>query len=147
MENQKSYKSWTVSDEVWEMVEEHIPKPKRESERYYKGKAGGGRKPLPSRQVFEGIMYVLRNGCMWKAVPKEYGASSSIHRYFQYWLEEGFFLQLWILGLNMYDDLEGIGWEWQSVDLGVRRVIKTKKSVGKNPTDRGKNGDKTECIN
>ena len=146
MEEQKSYKSWTVSDELWEITKEHIPKPKRDENKKYKRKVGGGQKPLDSRKVFEGILYVLRTGCQWKAVPKEYGASSSIHRYFQYWLSEGLFLKLWILGLNLYDELEGIGWEWQSADGCMVKAPLALESVGKNPTDRGKNGDKTKSA-
>lgn len=45
----------------------------------------------PAQQVLEGIFYVLRIGCQWKAVPREYGCGSSIHRYFQEWQVAGFF--------------------------------------------------------
>jgi len=34
-------------------------------------KPGGGRKPMHPRKVFESIVYVLRSGCQWKALPKE----------------------------------------------------------------------------
>ncbi|MCI9445329.1 MAG: transposase [Oscillospiraceae bacterium] len=44
---------------------------------------GGGRKPLSERLVLEGIFYVFRRGCQWKAVPKNYGAASSVHPYFK----------------------------------------------------------------
>ena len=57
----------------------------------YKRKPGEGRKPLDKRKVLEGIFYVLRTGCQWKALPKEYGASSSVHDYFREWSEAGFF--------------------------------------------------------
>ena len=42
-----------------------------------------------------------------------------------------------------YDELEGIGWEWQSVDGCMIKAPLARESVGHNPTDRGKNGDKT----
>src|SRR5580698_3002463 len=32
-----------------------------------------GRPPVPFRKVLDGILYVLRTGCQWKALPKEYG--------------------------------------------------------------------------
>jgi transposase len=32
-----------------------------------------GRPPVSVREVLEGILYVLRTGCQWKALPKEYG--------------------------------------------------------------------------
>jgi len=78
----KRIQSWEVSDAFWERVNPLIPKPERDSERSYKRIAGGGRKPIPYRLVFEGIVYVLRTGCQWKALPKErFGSPSSIHGY------------------------------------------------------------------
>lgn len=51
--------SWEVSDSFWERVERLIPEPERDTNKEYKRKAGGGRKPMPPRQIFEAIMYVL----------------------------------------------------------------------------------------
>ena len=87
---------------------------------------------------------MLRTGCQWKAVPKEYGAGSSIHKYFQEWVAEGFFERMWTKGLERYDELEGIGREWQSLDGCMVKAPLALETVGKNPTDRGKNGDKTQ---
>jgi len=43
---------------------------------------------MSSRRVFEGVVYVLRTGCQWKALPKErFGSTSSIHKYFREWLK------------------------------------------------------------
>ena len=76
-------RSWEVSDEFWKRVEPLIPKRVRNEGVSYKRKAGGGRKPMNSRKVFEGIVFVLRTGCQWKALPKErFGSASSVHKYF-----------------------------------------------------------------
>jgi transposase len=80
--------------------------------------------------VLEGIFYVLRTGCRWKAVPREYGCGSSIHRYFQEWLGAGFFDQIWKLGVEKYDELEGISWEWKSVGGSSVRVPVRQELVG-----------------
>ena len=40
----------------------------------------------------------------------------------------------------------GIGWEWQSLDGCMVKAPLALEAVGKNPTDRGKNGDKTQCT-
>jgi transposase len=131
--------SWEVSDAFWERAEKLIPKKKRTPGKRYKRKAGGGRKPLDPRKVFEGIVYVLRTGIQWKALPKErFGSPSSIHQYFQEWEKAGFFKKLWKAGLHEYDDLEGIAWQWQSADGAMNKSPLGKESVGKNPTDRGK---------
>lgn len=111
MEEQKSYQSWTISDEFWVEIKKHIPNRERDPNREYKCKPGRGRRPLEKRRVLERILYVLRNGCIWKALPKEYGAASSVHQYFQEWSEAGVFEQLWSAGLLKYDYLKGIGWE------------------------------------
>lgn len=142
----RSYQSWTISDEFWDAVKDLIPKKERDSNKEYRRKPGGGRKPLDARRVLEGILYTLRNGCLWKAIPKEYGASSSIHQYFQQWLEAGFFVQLWQAGLALYDELEGIGWEWQSGDASMVKAPLALEAVGANPTDRGKKWDETHPI-
>jgi transposase len=102
-------------------------------------KPGGGRKPIAPRRVFEGIVYVLRTGCQWKALPKErYGSPSSVHKYFRIWLKEGLFLKLWQVGLAEYDEMEGIAWTWQSIDGAMVKAPLAQEGVGKNPTDRGK---------
>ena len=143
MGTRKGSQSWTISDELWEKVKGYIPERGRDPEKVYKHAPGQGRHRLPARQVLEGILYVLRTGCQWKAVPKEYGSGSSIHRYFQEWQAAGFFEEIWRAGLVEYDELEGIGWKWQSVDGCMIKAPLGKESVGHNPTDRGKNGDKT----
>lgn len=41
--------------------------------------AGGGRW-TPPRGILDGVLYVLRTGCQGKAVPREYGSGSTLHR-------------------------------------------------------------------
>lgn len=146
MGEKKSYQSWTISDEFWEKIKDMIPKRGRDENRTYQRKPGAGRKPLEPRRVLGGILYALRNGCLWKAIPREYGAASSIHQYFQEWVEAGLFQALWAAGLSAYDEMEGIGWEWQSVDGSMVKAPLALESVGHNPTDRGKNGDQAQSI-
>ena len=105
---------------------------------------GGGRKPLDYRKVFEGIVYVLRTGCQWKALPKEvYGSPSSIHAYFRQWERAGVFLALWRAGLAEYDEMEGISWSWQSIDSAMTKAPLAREAVGPSPTDRGKKRQQT----
>jgi putative transposase len=75
-----------------------------------------GRPPVSFRKVLDGIFYVLRTGCQWKALPKEYGSGSTAHRRFQQWVGEGVFQRLWVKLLERYDDVRSISWRWQSLD-------------------------------
>jgi len=79
--------------------------------------------------VIDGILYVLRTGCQWKMLPKEYGSGSTCHRRFQEWNRLDAFKKGWIRILKIYDDCIGINWTWQSIDsiyikspLGGRRL-------------------------
>ena len=131
--------SWEVSDAFWAKVEPLIPAPERELFKRYRRKPGGGRKPMPPRQIFEAILYVLRTGCQWKALPKErFGSPSAIHAHFIRWMKAGFFVALWRAGLAEYDEMVGIAWRWQSIDGAMIKAPLARDAVGPNPTDRGK---------
>jgi transposase len=91
-----------------------------------------GRPPVPFRKVLDGILYVLRTGCQWKALPREYGSGSTCHRRFQQWVGAGVFERIWAKLLRRYDDVQGVRWRWQSLDsssvkapLGGRRPDQT----------------------
>lgn len=136
-------KSWELSDAFWEFAEPLIPTPKRVSGKTYKRKVGGGRKPINPKTALAAILYALRTGIQWKAIPKEiFGSPSAIHAYFQKWEKEGFFRNLWITGLMEFDEMEGIAWEWQSVDSSTGKAPLAREAVGPNPTDREKKWNK-----
>lgn len=132
--------AWAVSDAFWQRVEPLIPKPApRPHNRKFARKPGGGRKPKDARLVFEGVVYVLRTGCQWKALPHErFGSASAIHKRFLEWQKAGVFEALWKAGLAEYDDMEGIAWRWQSIDGTMLKAPLAQQAVGPNPTDRGK---------
>ena len=75
-----------------------------------------GRPVVSFRKVMESILYVLRTGCQWKMLPKEYGSGSTCHRRFQQWSISDVFERLWTRLLRVYDNLAGIQWNWQSLD-------------------------------
>ena len=75
--------SWEVTDEFWKRAEPLVPQPVRDANKQYKRAVGAGRRSKPARLVFEAIMYVLRTGCQWKALPAErFGSASAVHKKF-----------------------------------------------------------------
>ncbi len=130
--------SWEVSDEFWERVKPLLPARRRDEDKAYQRRPGAGRPPKDARLVFEGIVYVLRTGCQWRALPKErFGSCSAIHARFLEWERAGLFEALWEAGLAEYDDLQGIAWRWQSIDGATMKAPMAQQAVGPNPTDRG----------
>jgi len=114
MDTKRIGDEWRIPDELWQRIEPLLPKRRRRKK--------GGRPPVPARQVMDGIFYVLRTGCQWKAVPPEFGSGSTLHRYFQKWVKRGVFRKLWRAGLLEYDHRKGIQWEWQSVDGAMTKA-------------------------
>ncbi len=138
----KRAESWVVTDEFWQRVEVLIPAHVPKQVETYVRKPGAGRPPKPARQVFEAVVYVLRTGCQWKALPKErFGSASAVHKRFLQWEKAGFFEALWRAGLAEYDEMEGIAWRWQSIDGAMMKAPLAQEAVGPNPTDRGKKGE------
>lgn len=116
-----------ISDDLWFAVEPLLPATTRAEGQSFQRRVGGGRKPIPARQVFEAVVHVLRTGVPWKTLPSTLGSASAIHRRFDQWHASGFFFKLWRAGLAEHAELEGIPWEWRSRD--------TSGSTGTIPTD------------
>lgn len=114
MDTKTVSEDWRIPEKLWVRLEPLLPKSRRSRK--------GGRPRLPLRQVADGIFYILRTGCQWKAVPPEFGSGSSLHRYFQNWAERGVFRRLWRAGLLEYDELKGIQWDWQSIDGAMTKA-------------------------
>lgn len=139
MSKLKKPQAWEISDTLWKKIEPLIPPVVRNKKQKYQRRPGGGRKPLDAKKIFSGIVYILRTGIQWKAVPQEkYGSGSALHRHFTRWVAQGFFQKIWQAGLLEYDELKGIAWEWQSADGATNKAPLAQEKVGKNPTDRGK---------
>lgn len=140
--------AWEVSDAFWQRVEPLIPvPPARPPDHKYQRKPGGGRKRKDPRLVFAAVVYVLRTGCQWKALPQErFGSASAVHKRFLEWQAAGVFEALWRAGLAEYDDLEGIAWRWQSIDGSMMKAPLAQASVGPNPTDRGKKWEQATPV-
>jgi transposase len=141
--------TWEISDEFWRLVEPLIPQdPRANTGKTYVRKLGGGRKAkYSSRLYFAAMVYVLRTGIIWNALPREkFGGvgSAAVHRKFQTWAKAGVFENIWRRGLAEYDELEGIAWLWEAADGAMIEAPLARESVGPNPTDRGKKWNKAK---
>ena len=97
-----------IPDELWDLIKVWIPRRPRT--------ADGGRPPIDDRKAMSGIVYRLRTGCQWDAIPKEFGSGSTCYRRFGEWRKAGVFAMAHELALRLYDRQVGIDWEWTSLD-------------------------------
>lgn len=129
---------WRVPDAFWERIEPLLP-----GERPH---PKGGRPWISARQCMDGIFYVLRTGCQWKALPRGLGAASTVHLRFQQWRAAGVFARLWQEGLLEYDTRQGLDWEWQAMDGAMTKAPLGGKGNGAEPDGSREERDQTQCL-
>jgi transposase len=71
-----------LTDDQWQIVKPLIPAPPRRSD-------GRGRPWRATRDVLDGILWILRTGAPWKDLPKRYPPYQTCHRRFQRWARDG----------------------------------------------------------
>lgn len=68
-----------LSDAEWAILEPLVPVP-----------LPGGRPPRhPRREIVDAILYVLRTGCQWRALPHDLPPWGTVWWYFRQWREDG----------------------------------------------------------
>lgn len=113
---------WAIPDDLWLIVQHVMPREELQQSR--------GRPWIPPRRILDAVLYVLRTGCQWKAVPRTFGSGSTVHRRFQRWVAHGVWEAMWRLLLQYYDAAESLEWTWESADASLHKA----------PLGGGKNG-------
>jgi len=83
-----------------------------------------GRPRIPDKRVFAGIVFRLRTGCQWKAIPRQFGSGSTCHRRFQQWVEDGVCKKIFVEMLRFYHELRGAELAWTSLDTAMVKAPK-----------------------
>lgn len=68
-----------LTDGEWGILKDLIPD----------GKPGGRPRKYSKRRLVEAILYVLRTGCQWRMLPKDFPPWQVVYHYFQRWGREG----------------------------------------------------------
>jgi transposase len=69
-----------LRDEQWERIREYFPE-----ENIPEGRVG--RKPVPTREVLEAVLWILNTGAQWHMLPQCYPNYKTVHRRFQQWCQ------------------------------------------------------------
>jgi transposase len=76
-----------LTDEQWTLIEPLIPElPRRED--------GRGRPWRDTREVINGVLWILKSGARWQDLPGRFPPYQTCHRRFQQWVREGTLLKV-----------------------------------------------------
>lgn len=127
---------WAVPDDLWDgfvlpILRRYDPEPRT------------GRPRIDQRRAFNGVIFILRSGCQWNRLPREFGDDASVHRTFQRWVRRGVFPRLWAAMVAYARGLGLVDWEWQSADCAMGKArfggapAPRTRRTGPNPAPRG----------
>ena len=110
-------KDYLLPDALWDEMAPLIPR------HATKHPLGCHRPRVPDRQVMNAIFFVLKTGCQWNALNEtSICSSSTAHRRFQAWVQDGTFTKLWKRCLARYDERKGIDWSFCSTDGAMTKA-------------------------
>jgi transposase len=115
--NNRTTTGFRISDALWAVLAPLLPK------HVNTHRFGGGRPRVPDRRCADAVFYVLRTGCQWEALTQtDLCAKSTAHDRFQEWVAADVFLKLWQAGVEQFDELQGIDWNWLSMDGAMTKA-------------------------
>ena len=106
------------------------------------------RRPLKHslRSIADGVYFIIRTGCQWKAAPAYYPPPSTLHRHFKQWASNGLLEQFWRKTIEIYHQKVGLRLHNQYMDGCITKAPYGGECTGRNPTDRGKSGTKRSVL-
>lgn len=113
-----------LTDEQWSVIQPYLPKP---------SKVGHPR--VDDRKTLNGILYVLKTGCQWNNLPREYGSGVTAWRRFTTWSEAGVWRRIWRELLKTLDEQESLEFSHTVMDSSV---VSAKKGVKQSLTGVGR---------
>lgn len=127
-----------LPESLWVEIEPLLPPPSR---------AETGRPPVDNKRALRGIIFVLRFGVPWQAVPTDaFGVSgSSCWRRFTEWTEAGVWPEVHRRLLNRLGKLDGIDLQHVVVDSQSVRAVKGGTTPGRTPRIAARRAANATC--
>ena len=89
-----------LSDTEWECLEPHVPPPNNR----------GRPRAHPAREIFDAIFYVLKSGCPWRLLPRDFPPWETVYCWFRRWRIDG---------------------TWERLNAALRELLRARS--GRNP--------------
>lgn len=118
-----------LDDALWELIEPHLPRPKKKRRRF------PGRPRVPDRAALTGILYVLMSGVPWEYLPQEMGCGSGMTcwRRLRDWHKAGVWKRIHLMLLSELRAADKLDWSRAVVDSSSIRALKGGPIRGRTP--------------
>ena len=73
-----------LTDEQWNLIQPFLPD----------GKPGGRPRQTDLREVVNALLYLVRTGCQWRAIPHEFPPWKTVYNYYRAWIDAGVWHEL-----------------------------------------------------
>jgi len=118
--------STDMSDEEFELIAARLPPPKKR-----------GRKPTDLRIILDALFYMIRVGCPWRLLPKDFPPFTTVQNRFYAWRDSGLWVQ--IIGVLVARAREAEGRKPSPTAVVVdSQSVKTTEAGGPRGFDAGK---------
>ena len=84
MNTQRTRYPTDLTDAQWQRIAPLVPPPK----------PGGRPASVSRREILDEIVYVVRNGCTWRALPHDFPKWQTVYHYFRIWRDDGSWQQI-----------------------------------------------------
>src|SRR5271156_3138428 len=71
-----------LSDEQWNLLQAVLPPSPTRRRR--------GRPPADRRRICNALLYLVRAGCAWRLLPRDFGPWKTVYHYFRLWGQKGY---------------------------------------------------------
>jgi transposase len=121
-----------LTDAQWEKIAPLVPEPPKSRR--------GGRPWRKSREVLEGILWVLKTGARWRDLPAQYPSPSTCWRRLRRWEQESVWLKIWRAFLGELDEKGELDWSENFADGSFAPAKKGALASGKPSGARARSG-------